>query len=303
MNHRQNKGVALLSALIVVALATTAATALITSQQYGLRRAENIISRDQAYQYLIGAEEWAATILITDANESDIDTLEEAWAQELPPLPVEGGMVAGKLTDLTGLFNLNSVVDKEGVVSPTDYDRLQRLLQALKMEKTFLDPLVDWIDKDLEYYSPFGAEDDFYFNQTKPYRAANTLMRSITELLLLRGMDEKRYKQLKPFVAALPDTAPLNINTAPAEVLMALGLPEAAAEEAIGQRPFDKVDDFLKIESVKKANIETTGLGVNSTYFLLESNAKIGRARLKQFSIIKRDGKKTSVVARSLGTL
>ncbi|MGV6858512.1 MAG: type II secretion system minor pseudopilin GspK [bacterium] len=303
MPGHQQTGVALLSALIVVALAATAATALMSSQQFGMRRAENIISRDQAYQYLLGAEQWASTILVNDAKDTDIDTLEEDWAQDLPPLPVEGGTIAGKLSDLTALFNLNSVVDQEGKPSPVHYDRMQRLLEALKLEKTLLDPLVDWIDSDSDYYSPSGAEDDFYFGLAKPYRTGSAPLASVTELLLLRGIDEKIYKQLRPFVTPLPEPAALNINTAPKEVLISLGIDAGAADESIQKRPFDKVDDFLAIESVKKANIETSNLGVTSTYFLLESHARIGRARLKQFSILKRDGKAVRVVSRSLGTL
>ena len=58
---KQERGVALILALLVVALATTAAVALTSDQQLSLRRGSNLLARDQAQQYAIGAEAWGLT--------------------------------------------------------------------------------------------------------------------------------------------------------------------------------------------------------------------------------------------------
>lgn len=302
MMRTKNKGVALISALIVVALATTAAATLTASQQLGLRRAENLIGRDQAWQYLVAAEEWVGMLLRRDAEETQTDHLDEPWAQSLPPLPVDGGSLSGQLTDLTGLLNLNEVVTGDGKVSTVHQERLRRLLQALELPTELLDPLVDWIDGNDEPFSPAGAEDTYYLGLEKPYRTANRPLASTSELLLLRGIDVETFDKLSPFVSTLQETVPINVNTAPLEILMALGLERADAEAVVETRPFDKIEDFNQMDVVKKAQVSPDGLVVNSTFFLLKAQANIGRASIRQYSTLRRDEGKITIVSRSLGT-
>lgn len=302
MAAKQHKGVALISALVVVALATTAAATLTTAQQLGLRRAENLISRDQAHQYLVAAESWVGVLLKRDAEETETDHLDEAWAQTLPPLPVDGGTLSGKLTDLTGLLNINEIVTEDGKLSNIHQDRFRKLLETLELNVALLDPVVDWIDPDKDPISGNGAEDNYYLSLEKPYRPSNRPFVSVSELLLLRDFDAESYEKLRPFVSTLPEPLLLNINTAPLEILMALGLEQADAESVIESRPFEKVEDFTALEAVKKAEIDAEGLDVNSSYFLLEAQARIGRSSIKQYSILRREKGKITVVSRSLGT-
>lgn len=303
MSHSdKQRGVALISALVVVALATTAAVSMTTSQHLGMRRAENMISRDQAYQYLVGAEQWVGVLLKRDAEESETDHLDEAWAQTLPPLPVDGGSLSGKLTDMSGRVNINEVTSADGAVDSTQLERLRALIEALELSKELLDPVVDWIDTNDETFSSTGAEDNYYFSLEKPYRTSNQPLASISELLLLRGIEADAYKKLKDFVSTLPGKVTINVNTAPPEVLMSLGLDKAGADSVVEARPFEKLGDFTTIAAVKDAKIGKEGLDVKSTYFQLEAQARIGRSTLRQFSILKREGGKISVIARSLGT-
>lgn len=303
MKHRSlEKGVALVSALVVVALAATAAVSMTSSQHLGIRKAENLISRDQAYQYLLGAEQWVGVLLKRDAEETETDHLDEAWAQDLPPLPVEGGTLSGKLTDLSGRININEVVDADGNLASEPLERIRKLIEAAELSTELLDPVVDWIDSNNEAFSSTGAEDNYYFSLEKPYRTSNQPLASASELLLLRGMEADAHKKLKDLVCALPDPVTINVNTAPLEVLMALGLDKSGAENVIETRPFEKLDDFIALDQVKEADIKKDGLDVNSTYFRLEARAQIGRSVLRQFSILKRDGGKVTVIARSLGT-
>lgn len=302
MSARRQNGVALISALVVVALATTAAVSMTSSQHLGMRRAESMVSRDQGYQYLLGAEQWVSVLLKRDAEETETDHLDEAWAQSLPPLPVDGGSLAGKLTDLSSRVNINDVVDASGKLSSVHLDRLRALIEALELPKETLDPVVDWIDGDTDRFSSTGAEDNYYFNLEKPYRTSNQPLASPSELLLLRGIETEAYGKLKDFVCALPEPLTINVNTAPQEVLMSLGLDQGSAESVIENRPFDKIEDFTALDAVKQAGITKDGLDVKSTFFELEAQARIGRSVLRQYSILKREGGKVSIIARSLGT-
>ncbi|MCP4699237.1 MAG: type II secretion system minor pseudopilin GspK, partial [Gammaproteobacteria bacterium] len=144
---RRQKGIALITALLIVALATISAAAMVSRQQIDIRRTSNVLNLDQAYLYALGAEEWARRILIRDRNNSKIDHLSEDWAIRLPPTMVEGGGVSGHLQDLQGRFNLNNLVEN-GKAVPAEIKRFQRLLAALDLPVELAQAVTDWIDAD-----------------------------------------------------------------------------------------------------------------------------------------------------------
>ncbi len=84
INFSHQRGLALITAMLVVAIAATAAAYLSLDQQIWLRQAQNISDRAQAEVVRAGAEEWAITILDKDANNSSIDDLTENWAKPMP---------------------------------------------------------------------------------------------------------------------------------------------------------------------------------------------------------------------------
>ena len=98
-SHRRQRGVALITALLVVSLATVAAVAMVTRLQVDMRRTGNLLNGEQAYAYAVAAESWAFVILRRDQEESDFDSLGEDWASALPPIAVEGGFVNGRIED------------------------------------------------------------------------------------------------------------------------------------------------------------------------------------------------------------
>jgi general secretion pathway protein K len=109
------RGVALIMAIIVVAIGTMIAVNLIWRGTLDLRRTESALAADQGLMYVQGAEAWAADILRQDLVDSpESDHLGEQWAIELPPLPVDGGTITGRLEDLQGRFNLNNLIGADG---------------------------------------------------------------------------------------------------------------------------------------------------------------------------------------------
>ena len=111
------RGVALVTALLVVSLVTVAAVAMATRQQVDVRRTANLLHGEQAYAHAVSAESWARVVLRRDAKDNDYDVLEDEWATALPPIAVEGGLVSGRVEDRQGRFNLNNLVDSDGEVS------------------------------------------------------------------------------------------------------------------------------------------------------------------------------------------
>jgi hypothetical protein len=220
----------------------------------------------------------AGAVLAKD--DAKVDHWEEDWAMQQPAIPFEGGVLAGGIEDLQGRFNVNNLVSN-GKRSNFDVERFKRLLQLLKDKSEpreiwenaepadLANAAADWIDADSEP-SPGGGEDNDYLQGERPYRTANTLLTSTSELLLVRGFSAPIYNQLAPFVTALPERTKLNVNTAKEDVLRAyaedtscidiakLARPEpgtagaAAATEAVVTKKdvFNKVDDFWSSDAI-----------------------------------------------------
>ncbi|MCP5420621.1 MAG: type II secretion system minor pseudopilin GspK [Gammaproteobacteria bacterium] len=109
MTGRQ-RGVALITALLIVFLCSLLATDLAWVQQLAIRRSSLLQHQQQARLYLLGAEQWAAVILQRDARAGDTDYPSEEWATVPPSLPVQGGAITGRIEDLQGRFNLNNLL-------------------------------------------------------------------------------------------------------------------------------------------------------------------------------------------------
>ncbi len=305
MRDRQ-RGVALITALVVVSIATIAATWLLVSLQQDIRRTGSVLHREQAWQYALGAEEWARHRLALDAKDNRYDGLDEDWAVELPPLPVEGGSISGRLVDLQGRLNLNALLTPEGRHDPVTLARLRRLLQQLELNPDLASAITDWIDADQEPTAPGGAEDGHYAALEPPYLAANRPMADPSELRLVAGIDEAAWQRLRPFVTALPQATPINVNTAPPEVLATLGIPLPEAErlaETLHDAPVERIEDFRLYPEVQEARVSDTGLAVTSQWFLLEVRVEIGQIRLDYRALLHRDEQgRIHTIQRSTGT-
>ena len=302
----RQRGVAIITALLIVAIATTVSVTISTRLQLDVRRTGNIIAGDQAYLYTLAAESWSQRILKDDREDNEIDHLGDNWAIELPPLPVEGGYIKGKLSDLQSCFNLNSVPG--GADNKLASTRLDRLLSNLGIDKGGTQAIIDWLDDDLQTTIPDGAEDVYYMNLERPYRTANTPILSISELRLIKGFEKPEvYDTLLPHVCAFGINTPININTATAEVLRSLAddLSDADVEKIIEQRnesAFVDINAFTSFNDLKKKIADTQGLSVDTEYFMLQTESSIGQVRVITYSIIHRsnDGN-TTIIARSQG--
>jgi len=194
------RGVALITVLLVVALASVAAVDMTTSNQLDQRRTGNRLALGAAHQYALGGEQWSVAILARAVRDEDgprVDSRDEDWARELPPIPIDGGQVAGQLTDLQGRFNLNTLVAGE-TVDARSLERFQRLLEILELEPQLAQAVTDWIDTNTDTTYPGGAEDDYYATLDVPHLAANRPFTVASELRLVRGIDAGAWRRLGP---------------------------------------------------------------------------------------------------------
>jgi general secretion pathway protein K len=311
--RQQQRGVALITAILITALVTVAAVAMAARQQLDIRRTGNQLAADQAYVYALAVEAFAARALAEDKKNSNIDDLTELWATTGVLAPVEGGQVGGTLEDLQGRFNLNGLVDNAGQADPMQIKALQTLLAQVDAadDKLTLSPFLanavaDWIDPDLNALAD-GAEDLDYLNLEPPYRAANRFMATPGELRAVAGFDSRGVAALAPLLTALPEATKINVNTAPEMVLMQIHdnmTPQIAQELAEFRKndPFAKVEDFITyLKDRHGITIDDKHVDVKSDYFLLSSVAKIGRAEVELYSVLARKGNAVTTIQRSIG--
>ena len=331
---KRQTGVALLTALVIMAIAVSLAATLAYRQQVSIRLAGNLGALEQAYQYTTGMEAWAGIILSQDLKDSTIDALDEDWATLLPPIPIPGGHMNGQLFDLQGRINLNDLItintkngQKKQQPDPKHKLRLENFFKKMKLpQKELVDTLLDWLDENNQE-SNTGAESGHYKTLDDPYLTANSSLVSASELFLIKGFSEKikvdnsqgnqakdddKKKEITvtekvaPFISTLPaDKIKINVNTAPAEVLYSLGISETQVKNVLEDRetePFPSIGDFLSTVGVSQQDkkFPKDSLSVNSEYFLLQGIVEIGKVRVFINSTIHRNEKtgRTRVIHR-----
>ncbi|MCK5719091.1 MAG: type II secretion system minor pseudopilin GspK [Thiomargarita sp.] len=299
----KQQGIALITVLLVVALATIITTTMATRQQLDIHRTANIINQDQAYLYALGGEYWVKRILLRDKKQNKIDSFQDIWSMPVPPLPIPEGSIQGQIEDLQGRFNLNNLV-KAGQVSIEDKIFFEHLLDILELPPSLSQAIIDWIDKDTEIQMPYGAEDNVYLIQTPAYRTANTLFSSTTELNLLTELSYKHYEILQPYITALPMRTKINVNTAPLMIFMALAteLTETNAQILIAERerkPYQSVQSFMNHNVLAGLTIANIELAVKSNFFLFKSQVQIDKTQTKLNSLLHRQANQVKTIMRN----
>jgi general secretion pathway protein K len=325
---KNQRGVALIIALVLVALATILATKLSFDGFLELKRTTGVLAAEQALQFGLGAEALAADVLVQDLQTSaGYTTLAGPWAQVTQPLPItpdnnpEGepiGTMQGALEDMQGRFNLNSLarLGPDGVTEdPLPLQQFQRLLASVGVEPKWAGLARDWIDQDDTVGNPDGAEDSVYTSQTPPYHTGNWPMMSPTELMNLPGFGADRYRKIAPYVTALPNAnTAINLCTAPALVLESLvqGLngewSNSPAVLANGRKAgcFPDVATFTNVATsfAGPTAMATKGnpIGVTSQYFQLTTRVMLGTTEFTLYSLLYRGSSKVAPILRSFGT-
>jgi general secretion pathway protein K len=326
--RQRQRGVALIIALILVALATVLATKLSFDGFLELRRTTGMMAAEQALHFGLGAEALAADALMQDAQMSpQATTLAGYWAQTTQPLPItpdnnpEGepiGTMQGSLEDMQGRFNLNSLArtGADGVTEdPLPLQQFQRLLVSVGVEPKWAGLARDWLDQDDVPGNPDGAEDAVYTAQTPPYRTGNWPMMSPSELMNLPGFGADRYRKIAPFVTALPSAnTAINLCTAPALVLESLveGLSGEWSNNPAVLTSGRKTGCFPDVQTF--TNVATSSAGpkamaskgnpidVKSQYFELTTRVTLGTTEFTLYSLLFRGNAKVTPLLRSFGT-
>ena len=295
LRRQAQRGVALLTAMLIIALVGIIGAGMLSQMNLALHRSGNIWQSEQAWWYAVGIENWLGKLLRQDAQHSDIDSLEEAWAQPVDYLPLDGGALQGRIIDLQGRFNLNNLSGSDAEAAQEQFQRLIELVADTDQvtARTIAASTRDWLDADINPTLPDGAEDDYYLGLSPAYRAANTLMASASELRLVKGVTPAIYAALEPYITALPQLTAINVNTAPAPVLATIApeLPPSTGEALVKSRadePWKSVDAFLQDPALAGREINANRLDVKAHYFLATGQITVDRAQVQFFSVLER---------------
>lgn len=285
---RRNAGVALLSVVAIAGITGILAYHIITMQTLTISHSELSLSQESALSYALGVETFVAEKLAEDGAGEAFDAFTDDWNNLEIPFEIPNGSMQLRVVDLMSKFNANSLADPENTVAQQS---MERLCAELGFDATLAPKFQDWVDGDTNTL-PNGGEDWEYAILDTPFRTANQLAFDITEVSYFAPMYRDATKELEKHITVLPTpTLAVNLNTAPATVLIALlhdpqNAPyiEAFTEE---ERSFDSVQSASSIVA-PFTEIEDY-LRVKSDYFELHVTILMGdRTRLDMTSTLYR---------------
>ncbi|MDO3388727.1 type II secretion system minor pseudopilin GspK [Gilvimarinus sp. SDUM040013] len=329
----RQRGTVLILAILIVVLVSGFAVKASRDYQLSMARAEARWHGAQAEAYLSGAESLAMYFLELDEN-TEVDSLLEPWAMELPPFPIEGGMILAEIEDASSRLNLNDIeaqFKETGDNNPNAPERFYpaqkhflRLLQSFpeiypvspEDAIAILEALVDWTDTDHDISGFMGAERDYYQSLDPAYQPANAPLTSVDELRLIRYVTPELMQLLRPFIAVYAtegggNSGGLNVNTLHPHLLRTFNaddiLTPLTAEEASSivseNGEYASADEFTQNSGWASIISGENGIGdalvnVKTNHFLVTTRVQLGEQRRSRQSLLQRNEKSFNVVQR-----
>lgn len=293
----KQRGLALIMVLMIFAIASVIAIAMVERQNTDRQRSATMFTVQQARQYVIGGEDAVKTgLYLSWQQDKEKVHLYQEWAKERR-FPLQPGMIYLRITDAQGRFNLNTL-------APNANNRARQLLRFTHLLNLLgIDPVI--AQQTANWMNPEGQADDLYQGKEPPYRAAYQGCQHSSELMLVDGMNWVIYQRLEPYIACLPISVMLNINTASPLVLASLSdaLTLAQGEsiaQARGEKGFSSVDEFLALPEIKplteqdpnkkdQIRFEAGDFSVKSDYFEAFIRADLNERIASSETLIYRD--------------
>jgi general secretion pathway protein K len=293
MRRQRQSGAALLMAMLTVALVATLASAALWQhwRQVEIETAER--GRSQTAWMMTGALDWTRLILNEDAKTPpNVDHLSEPWA-----LPVQESklstflsqdqqwregdpdvFLSGQISDAQAKLNVLNLLE-DGKPSAKMLARWALLFDRLSLPQSELQALATQLS---------AAQ------KADPAVTTTPLMPQRAEQLVWLGLSPATLNALMPFITVLPGPTPVNLNTAPAEVLAVClpGLDWSAARALVNQR---ERGHWTTLEEVRQAlgkagpSIDDQQHSINSSYFEVRGRMRIDNVVQQDLALVKRD--------------
>ncbi len=294
-SHAGQRGVAVITALLLTALAITIVASLFWQQQVQVRSIENQRMQLQKQWILRGALDWARLILREDGKYSAIDDLSEPWSVPLSATRLDqyvdaasrdvapSAMLSGAIQDAQARFNLTRLA-ASGQVLRTEVASFERLLSALQQNPSLARVAAEQIAVS-QRHSETGVD------AARPISFVQ-----VDDLLAVPGFTPAVIAAIRDDVIFLPRATPLNVNTASAPALIAqlpaLSLSDASALIARRRNAaFVDLNDFnTRIPGVES---DPDQLSVATRFFLVNGRVSMREAMMQVQALIERQGAMT----------
>ncbi|MES2890299.1 MAG: type II secretion system minor pseudopilin GspK [Pseudomonadota bacterium] len=320
-------GAALLMAMMIVALITTMASAMVWQQWRAVQVESAERARTQSDWILAGALDWARLILREDArsNAGKTDHLGEPWAVPLAEARLSTFLAAdknnnsnseedgpeaflsGSITDAQSRYNLRNLVTGQGTLDPKELKVLQRLFETIDISPELAGVIANAMVNSTPVNAaqaplPGGAPTGQAVSGGTPSPAQAAAPRDLAKLTVdphsvmqLRwfGLEVETLRRMEPYVTLLPAATAVNVNTAPREVLVAvfenmdLGTAERMTQ-ARQRAPMSGPEDLKKVLSASVKLEPMPNIAYQTNYFEIRGRLRLDDKVLEERSLIHR---------------
>ena len=320
MSRRQpQRGAALLTAMIIVTLIASLAAGMVWQQYRAVQIEAAERARAQSTWILQGALDWARLILQEDSKENRrkgaVDHLGEPWAVPLAEARLSTFLAAdreatasdddgpeaflsGTIEDAQARYNLRALVGTSPV-SPKEQQVLERLCSQVNAPPNTAAVIINGLMA--AFPSAASGASSPASGASAATLESGPLQPAGVDQLTWLGLDTATIERLKPYVVLLPKATPVNLNTAPREVIAALfGVDLASAERLVQARkakPLQNVSDATTFLP-STAEVGTGRASVDSSFFIVTGRLRLDERQLEQRSLIERQGLNMVVLAR-----
>lgn len=293
---RHQAGAALLTAMLIVALVSSLASAMVWQQWRAVQVEGAERARTQSAWILAGALDWARLILREDARSGGATTLSDPWATPLAEARLSSFLAAdktrtddgpeaflsGQITDAQARYNLRNLVGSDGKVVPAELAAARRLFDSIGVAADQADQLAAGLRDALSRPGTEGR------SATPPL-----LPRTVAQLSWL-GVDRDTVRRIAPVVVLLPVRTPVNLNTASREVIAANvdGMDLGAAGRLVQSRQRTPFKALSEAQSLIPASLtlDPSQVDVKSSFFEVRGRIRLGDRVLEEVSLVERRG-------------
>jgi general secretion pathway protein K len=307
-------------AMMIVALVATLSAAMVWQQWRSVQVESAERARAQSHWILVGALDWARLILREDARNGGADHLGEVWAAPLAEarlstfLAVDKShaddapeaFLSGGITDSQARYNLANLI-RDGRVDPAELEVLKHLFENINVSPD----VAASISKIMMNSSPpplrppapgssINVPASTAPADPKP-DAIQVSPRSVPQLAWY-GIDANTIKRIEPYVVILPRATPVNLNTAPREVLAAVvdGMDLGTAERLTQNRqrtPFKNLEDAQKLVP-ESMQLIPTRVTTPTEFLEIRGRLRLEDRVLEERTLIRRSGREVTAVFR-----
>jgi general secretion pathway protein K len=312
--RQPERGAALLTAMLTVALVATFATAALWQQWRSVEVETAERARVQSAWVLTGALDWARLVLREDARSGGADHLGEPWAVPLQEARLSSFLAAerntttvdaspevleaflsGQIIDLQSRLNVTNLIET-GKPSPNDMRTFARLFELLGLPQSQLEQLTE----NLRF-----ALDTSGANRSSPMAP---LLPQQTQQLVWLGLAPESVAALQPYLTILPTRSQVNLNTAGAEVIYAslhsLSMADAQRLVSLRERShFRSLADARNAIGAGEAAFSegAAGVGISSRFFEVRSRLRLDQLVVEERAALLRDGLDVRILRRERG--